>query len=189
MIEEKELWLPVLGYEGFYEVSSLGNVRSLARINGRKKTYGQILSKIKHCVGLPYEEVTLKVAGRKRMTKKVHRLVAESFLKNPNNLPAVNHIDFNPLNNKVDNLEWCDATHNIRHSLHRRRDEKGKHGKKIVAYKGAVKIGDFGSIRDAARKLNCHGQNICAQLSGKIKQCKGFTFSEAPIQQYGSKKS
>jgi hypothetical protein len=64
-----------------------------------------------------YMVVSLSRPGSTRKTKKVHRLVAEQFIPNPNNLPCVNHIDFDKSNNSTDNLEWCSYRHNIKHSM------------------------------------------------------------------------
>jgi hypothetical protein len=176
---KKEVWLPVKNWEGYYEVSNLGNVRSLGKFGDRKVIYGMLLELRVNKKRHNYVQVKLnnKVKGIKNMP--VHRLVAESFLLNPNNLPQVNHKDFNPQNNNVNNLEWCDAKYNNNYSKHRRQNMRGKYGRKIIVYnKDMQKVGEYGSVRDAARALNCFGQNICAVLSGKNKWCKGHTFSD-----------
>lgn len=105
MIEE---WRPVVGYEGLYEVSSYGRVRSLDRYCYRLQK-GKVLSPAKDRYG--YLTVTLNCNGKSK-TIKIHRLVAQAFLPNPDNLPQVNHKDENKINNIVYNLEWCDAKYN-----------------------------------------------------------------------------
>ena len=110
----QEIWKPVKEYENLYMISNLGKVRSLDRItrNGRgdfiKK--GKILTNINNNMG--YEYVRLK---DKNESKKfyIHRLVAQAFIPNPNNKKEVNHIDCNPLNNRVDNLEWVSHKENM----------------------------------------------------------------------------
>ena len=97
----QEIWKDINGFEGKYQVSNLGNVRSfcrgdhLLRLNGGKKYIQVILCN------------NGKIYGRL-----VHRLVAEAFIPNPNNLPCVNHKDENPKNNCADNLEWCTYKYN-----------------------------------------------------------------------------
>ena len=113
MIEE--IWRPIEGYEGLYEVSNTGQVRSLDRYvkysNGRIHLHkGKVLSPIKDKDG--YLQVSLYY-NRKMYKKYVHRIVAEAFLPNPDNLPEVNHKDEDKTNNNVTNLEWCDRKYNL----------------------------------------------------------------------------
>ena len=107
MIEE--IWRPIEGYEGLYEVSNLGRVRSLDRFYYRLHK-GKVLSPTKDRYG--YLTVTLNCNGKSK-TIKIHRLVAQAFLPNPDNLPQVNHKDEVKSNNCVDNLEWCSAKYNV----------------------------------------------------------------------------
>lgn len=111
----KEIWKDVKNYEGLYQVSNLGNVKVLDRIvnsaiknNTKVKRKGRML---KQYIKQGYPQVTLTL-NNKRKYCNVHRLVAEAFIPNPNNLPQINHIDENKLNNNVDNLEWCTAKYN-----------------------------------------------------------------------------
>ena len=110
MIEE---WRDIPGYEGLYQVSNLGKIRSLDRYikrrnkNGTLSDYpvrGKIITQFINDKG--YYRVHLD------RSKSVHRLVAQAFIPNPNNLPCVNHKDLNPLNNCVENLEWCSYYYN-----------------------------------------------------------------------------
>ena len=101
----KEIWKIIDGYSN-YEVSNFGRIR---RKNGKiRKT--QI-----HYKG--YELITLRNDNGERKTLKVHRLVAKAFVHNPKNLPQVNHKDCNKLNNKADNLEWCNNSYNQKHAF------------------------------------------------------------------------
>lgn len=96
----------VQGYNGKYLVSNLGRVKSLKR---------NIILKVDTQNKMGYERVTLSKGGN-TLRYSVHRLVAEAFLPNPDNKPHINHIDNNPSNNRVDNLEWCTHSENMIHA-------------------------------------------------------------------------
>jgi hypothetical protein len=111
----KELWLPVSGYEGRYEVSSCGRVRGLSRqvphIHGSTRTVnGRVLKTSEGRFGhnKPYTRLTVSLLkpGCKRWQAPVNRLVAIAFVPNPHQLPVVRHLDGNSLNNKAENLSW-----------------------------------------------------------------------------------
>lgn len=115
----KEIWKSVNGFEGFYEVSNLGNIRSVDRIetmtlkDGTKRKRakkGKVLKLFLDGKG-NYLQANLSVGGKCKMVL-AHRLVAMAFLPNPNSLPEVNHKDENKHNNCIDNLEWCDHKYN-----------------------------------------------------------------------------
>ena len=108
-----EVWKDIKGYEGLYQVSNMGRVKSVARTvtwkNQSVKRYKERIMKTRQKQG--YASVCLFKDDIRRDFK-VHRLVAEAFISNPNNLPFINHIDENKLNNKVENLEWCSREYN-----------------------------------------------------------------------------
>ncbi|RKJ52866.1 hypothetical protein D7X33_31535, partial [Butyricicoccus sp. 1XD8-22] len=114
-----EVWKTIKGYEGYYEVSNLGRVRSLARIvvdkSGRKHNVkSKILKSRKGGPG--YLTVNLNKDGKGK-TFNVHRLVAEQFIPNVYNKRVVNHIDGNKTHNHVNNLEWVTHSENHQHAL------------------------------------------------------------------------
>ena len=121
----EEIWKPVDGFEGYYEISNLGNLRSVDKYIrwGRGKGY------IKHLpskILLPsinnsgYKIYTLSKPGSKLVCRTIHRMVATAFIPNPHNLSDVNHIDEDKNNNIVDNLEWVSHRENVIYSKSRR---------------------------------------------------------------------
>ena len=133
-----EKWKDVIGFEGLYQVSSLGRLKSLNRkvwnpgMNCYRTQYSRILSLVTDKRG--YLRVTLSKNGRVRQYL-VHRIVAAAFLPNPNNLPQINHKDCNKLNNCVDNLEWSDNKYNYEYSI-----KNGTFSKEFLKYKGNHKL-------------------------------------------------
>lgn len=119
-----EEWRAVKGYEGYYEVSNVGRVRS---VSGRYK--GRILRIQKQ----RYATVCLS-ANKIEKTKTIHRLVAEAFIENPQNKPYIDHVDTNTFNNKVSNLRWVTALENQNNPLTRSHISLGKTGKSRPKY-------------------------------------------------------
>lgn len=159
----KEIWLPINGYEGLYEVSSFGRVRSL---NYSRTGQTRILVSAQKKNG--YLQVGL-FKNRKRKNYKVHRLVAEAFIPNWFDDKQVNHIDEDKTNNRVENLEWCSAKYNINYGT---RNEKLS---KIVLQfsKTGEFIKEWSSIMEAERNGFNNG-NIVSCCRGKRKSHKGF---------------
>lgn len=116
---DKEEWKSIKGYEGLYEISNFGRVKSLLGWNGRKYIQRErILAPYKQQSNKYYSRSVVKLTkDNKTKDFKVHRLVAEAFIPNPNNYRVVNHIDGNPLNNNAENLEWCTQKMNIKHAI------------------------------------------------------------------------
>jgi hypothetical protein len=112
-----EIWKDIEGYEGIYQVSNKGKVKSMPRIPRRFErpdmAKGRILKQ--QFVSAGYLKVALCKAGTEK-TAQVHKLVANAFLMKPDGAEVVNHIDFDKTNNSVDNLEWCTQKYNIHHS-------------------------------------------------------------------------
>lgn len=163
----------------FIKVSTLGRVRTLDRtVSNGKGTYvvkGRILKQWHNSSG--YLLVAFKEYG-KQVDRRVHRLVAEAFIPNPNSLPEINHKDNNPANNNVSNLEWCTHEYNVAY-----REKYGTSAKeaalKSPVYAVSLKTQEtlwFESQMEAGRSLGIAKQNISAVLKGKRKTTGGYWF-------------
>jgi hypothetical protein len=107
-MNDQEVWKDIQGYEGLYQVSDFGRVRSF------KRSSGHVVLKQNNTRG--YMQVVLSNSDRVRQTYSVHRLVATAFIPNPDKLPVINHVDRNRGNNRVSNLEWTTASLNVLHT-------------------------------------------------------------------------
>ena len=173
-----EEWKDIEGYEGLYQVSNEGRVKSikhkkekiLKKQNGTKNY--QIIRVYKNGIG---------------KTLKVHRLVAEAFINNPDNLPQVNHKDEDKTNNTVENLEWCNNKYNGRYgtrdervstSLTNRKDLS----KKVYQYTLDGKlVGIYPSASEAARNTSFNQGDISTCCRGEAKKHKGYIWSYYPL--------
>ena len=149
---------------GLYQVSNLGNVRSL-NYNKTKKI--QHLKKVVNNKK-GYLAVGLSKKGIFKI-KTVHRLVAETFISNPNNLPQVNHIDENKLNNSVTNLEWCTNKYNINYGTRKERISEKKGRKIIQLDKDDNIIKVWNGTCQASRELKINEGNIWEACNNKRK--------------------
>lgn len=117
-----EIWKDIKGYEGLYQVSNLGRVKSLSRIYkhnyfGRETKYKKSKDKILNVnKNQGYGHVILCKNGKCKQ-KLLHRILAKAFIPNIENKPNINHIDGNGLNNSLENLEWCTQKENVRHAI------------------------------------------------------------------------
>lgn len=149
-MEEKEIWKDIEGYEGLYQVSNFGRIKSLKDNHGN--TREKILKLWKEKDG--YLQVFLCKNGKGK-TCTVHRLVANAFIENPNNLPMINHKDENKTNNCVENLEWCDAKYNNNYGTVIQRRVANTDYKAIAAkidYKAKVANTDYKAIVEKTSK-------------------------------------
>lgn len=143
-------WKEIAGYEELYLVSDHGEVVALPKavVEGSKVFHRKAKLLKKATRGghnVPYEFVTLTKDGI-RQKFSVHRLVAQAFIPNPNGLPEVNHKDENPLNNSVENLEWCDRRYNMEYSK-AKGIEQIKDGSVVARFKSIVRASEFTGIK------------------------------------------
>lgn len=165
--KKMEEWRDIKGYENLYQISSEGRVRSLDRWiiykNGRKRLWkGQILKPLK-AKGNYWRVCLWKKHKSKHL--QIHRLVAEAFIPNPDNLPQVNHIDKNIHNNSVSNLEFCTAQYNVEYSL----------AKPVLQYdKEGNLIKEWVSTKEIEKQLGFANTHISDCCRRKLKTAYGF---------------
>ena len=157
-----EIWKPIKGYEGLYEVSNWGRVKSLKF--GKERILKPSIRHGYYFVGLSKNGIV--------KTYQVHRLVAEAFIDNPNNYKEVNHKDENKLNNSVENLEWCDRLYNVRYGTGIERRSKTQ-SKPVLQYdlEGNL-IREWKSVTECGMNGYNYG-NVAACCRGELKTYKG----------------
>jgi hypothetical protein len=177
----EEVWKPIKGYEGIYEVSSLGRFKSLERdvastFYGRPRTLHlkeKILKQQQNHRGY----MTIRIGtGANKVSLYMHRVVAEAFIPNPHNLPAINHKNEQPNDNRVENLEWCDHAYN---------NAYGNHGYKIAQARGypvrqmtkdGQTVAEYYSANEAARRtgISVDGIYRCCLKRKRYKTAGGY---------------
>ena len=192
-IMEEIIWRPVVGFEGLYEVSNTGLVRSLNY--NKTGVPGLLHPEVKKGDGmLPYLRVIMHKDKRQKKFL-VHRLVAQAFIPNHQGLPQVNHKDGDVQNNRVENLEWCDARYNTTYGDAKKKmiETKRRTGH-WGSEKNVQKMKERGYVRrvrviypdgrevicetqkDAAKLLGVNSSGICGCLKGLYKTIKGCRF-------------
>lgn len=151
---QQEIWRDIPGYSGLYQVSNLGNIRNrkgkLLRPGTRKGGYKMVILR----------------KNKKNHQMQVHRAVAMAFLPNPNNEPIINHINENPSDNRLENLEWC----NYRYNFYVSSKHENKNKKIIQKDLLGNVIAEYSSIREAARTMGNinKASSICAFIRKKM---------------------
>ena len=177
-----EEWKDIKNFEGYYQVSNLGRIRSLDRYviankhGGKKLLKSRIMktTKVKGRDGdnSHYLCVNLRKEGKNKVCM-VHRLVAEAFIPNPDNLPVPNHIDGNKSNNIVTNLEWTTYSENNQHALDT--NLRNPRGTVICQYDlNHNFIKEYKSVIEASRENGYNYSSISHCLNGRQKTYKGY---------------
>ena len=146
----KEEWRDIKGYEGKYQISNLGRVKSLNYKHTKKE---KILSNVPDTEG--YLLVSLYKSGKKKPFR-IHKLVAIHFIPNPNNLPEINHKDEDKTNNGVSNLEWCSIEYNLNYGTRNKRISEKLKGREFTEeHKKKISEKMKDSKNPKARKVQC----------------------------------
>lgn len=169
----KEIWKDIKGFEGRYMVSNLGRVKSI------KYRHHNKIEILKQENNNNYKRVCLFTKDGKRKHFKVHKLVAMTFIPNPNNYNEINHKDENPHNNCVINLEWCNRSYNINYG-NRNKKVAIKNNKSILQFdKDNNFIKQYDSITEVENKFNFNRSNIIACLKNRILSAYGYKWKYA----------
>lgn len=178
MSNEEEIWKTYPEFP-FIEASNLGNVRTkdrvITRSDGQKRLIkGRVLKQRLFPCGYMY--VGFSVSG-KYITLRVSRIVATSFIPNPDNLPEVNHIDCDRTNNRADNLEWCTHQENIAYCVKLGHWVNNNPGHPMIAIDlDSHKVLWFESQAEAARQLGVYRQSIYKVIEGKLNKTGNYWF-------------
>lgn len=170
-----EIWKNIKGYEGCYQVSNMGRIKSLSRKVWNGKTYFWTSERILR-PGIDrdgYLLVNLSKNGKAK-TEKVHRLVAKTFIPNPENKEAVNHIDEDPSNNKLENLEWATVSENNNHGWHNKRSSKSRSKAILQLSLDGEFLQEYQSATIAAKKLEMCRISISNCLNGRTSTAGGY---------------
>lgn len=177
---EKEIWKDVVGYEGLYQISNLGNLKSLEKIIHQRKRAYKAKEKIMKpnilTTGYYYANLYKNGVVKKYV---LHRLVANAFLPNLLNKPEVNHIDGNKLNNCVSNLEWVTNKENVIHAIKTGLKKYDTQSTKIKQIRNGVVINVYNSIHEAGRKTKINSGNISSVINGRRKKAGGYNWIPA----------
>ena len=162
----QEVWKDIKGFEGKYQISNLGRVKSLQR-NGRPER----ILRLNLIKGYAYTTLSNGSRGKKKL--KVHRLVAEAFIPNPHNKPEVNHIDGDKRNCKVENLEWVTHQENCKHAYETGLRTDNVYVNQIDVNTGEV-IATFKSMKEASKITGVNYDSIAHCSRGDYKTGGGY---------------
>lgn len=169
-----EKWKDVLGYEGLYQISSLGRVKRIARKDFAGHSVPEII--LKNMITKDgYPTVDL-VKNRKRKHANIHRLVAMNFIDNPLNLRQVNHIDEDKSNNSVDNLEWCTPEYNVNYGTRTFRAFKNKRNNPVVGINLKTGLKIWFKNAELSKYYGFSPSCISQCINGKRNKHKGYTW-------------
>ena len=180
-------WKPIKGYEGMYEISNNGKVRSLSRWDNKGKRVRGRMMKI--YIGTHGYQIVDLCKNGKRKHYQLHRLMAETFIPNTDNKPCIDHINTIKTDNRIKNLRWVTRSENMLNELTRKHNSEGQKGKKLTEeHKKKVKENSslkkstlcietneiYFSAREAGRQTGICHVSIIACCNGRIKSAGGY---------------
>lgn len=181
----EEIWKDIQGYEGIYQVSNLGRVRSLDRVLSLKNQHAKfqriekgriIAQKLQNTDRLQVSLRKVVNGKRTRQTFYVHRLVAEAFVPNPDNKPTVNHINEDHHDNRAENLEWMTKAENNLYGTHCERCGKALRMSVEMLTEDGEHVAYYDSMSEAAEKTGCPLSSIHRCCYGRQETTNGFRF-------------
>lgn len=179
-----EIWRDIKGYDGLYQVSNEGRVKSVDRVietsNGKRLYKGRIITPYEKKNG--YYTVDLYNKGKKEK-KFVHKLVGDTFIPNPHKYTVVDHIDGDKQNNNIENLRWCTQQQNNNFELYRSHQKNNKLKSKIVYMYDSndLLIAIYPSTKEVERQMNIHSGTVSKWCLGKCEDKKGYKWSYYPL--------
>lgn len=179
-----EVWKDIEGYEGWYQVSNLGRIKSLERVTIKGHIKESIMSTPMSSKG--YAHITLRGKDGSRSTHRVHRLVAQAFVPNPHGYKIVNHIDCDKSNNEASNLEWCTNQYNIKYAyIMGYKDSEETRKRKSLGHIGlntkSVIIDDveYSSLTEASNILNLNYKTLVRYLNHEKTRYRGHIIKKS----------
>lgn len=160
----KEIWLK---YTDGYEVSNLGNVKSLVKEHPCNKCSKERI--LKPTIQRGYKRVMIYINGKGKW-ESIHRMVAKTFIDNPNNYKCVSHKDENKLNNRVDNLEWCTHKYNMNYGVRNKNISK-KNSRPVICIETGI---EYSSLKDVTKRTGINFSHLSDCCRGKRKTTGGY---------------
>lgn len=172
----KEEWKDINRFENLYQISNLGRVKSLPKTveykDGRVFNYKEKII-VPHINSAGYLTIGL-AKDKKKISKQIHRLVAEAFIPNPENKPCIDHINTNRIDNRIENLKWCTYKENVNNPITKERQITSRIKPVCQLSLDGQLIRKWDSAKEASIAFGCHITSISKVCREKAGTCKGY---------------